>query len=424
MKRLIAARSARTAIAAAALALAVAACGSSSSSSSSSGSSSGSSSSGSSSSSSSKKPFTVLAVIDSTGDNKLLGAQDLLGIKAAAAYWNDHGGIAGRKVTVTSVSTNNDPTTAVTSLTKWVAQNGKPDLVAPPGTSGVDETGLPAALGRMDIVGIGFSHQPCESDAQKTCPTRFGFTVGQTPPALAVANFFKQKGAKNVGLLAEEDAYSESELAPLQQQLKKLGIKSTTATFPQTAVNVVPEMSKLKSAGVDGIYGLALGPSAGYVADARQKLGMMNVPLVWDPGASSLDLTKISSAAKLKNSWENVQRPAVPSLNIPGRTQLLKYMKPLGPVTQPLYIHSYMWDALLLVHDATLQNGGKTDPASLVKAFENLQPKYVHDPLWMTNPAVQFTANSHNNILGNAQSNQIVPTGPLVNGMVQSSAAQ
>jgi ABC-type branched-subunit amino acid transport system substrate-binding protein len=412
---------------AAACALAVTACGSSNSSSSdsSSSSSSGSSSSTPASGSSSgkldtSKPYRVLALVDTTGPTKALGGQDLLGIQAAAAYWNANGGIDGRKVTVTSVSTNGDPTTAVTQFTKWVASNGKPDLVAPPGTSGVDTTGMVPALQRADVLGIGFSWDPCSSNAQKTCPTRFTFSVGETWPAVAAANWYKSKGVKKVGILAEEDSFSESEIAPLKQQLAKQGIQTVSATFPQTAVNVVAEMSKLKSAGADAIYGAALGPSTAYIADARSKLGMVDsTPLLWDPGASALDITKLASAAELKNSWENTQRPAVPTLKMPGRDLLLKYMKPLGPIEQPLYIHSYMWDALLLVHDALEQNGGKTDTASMVSTFQNLDPKYIHDPLWMTNPAVQFTTDSHTNTLGNAQSNVVVPTGPLVNGQVQ-----
>ena len=63
----------------------------------------GSSGGGSSSSSSggaaatSSSPVNVLAIVDTTGPTKAFGSQQLAGIQAAAKYYNDHGGMAGRQ---------------------------------------------------------------------------------------------------------------------------------------------------------------------------------------------------------------------------------------------------------------------------------------------------------------------------------------
>jgi branched-chain amino acid transport system substrate-binding protein len=387
----------------------VVACGGSSSSSSSSSHASGSSAS----------PYRALAIVDMSGPTKAIGAQNILGLKAAAAYWNAHGGIGGRQIKLTFVNDNGDPSTAASVLIKWVSQNGKPDYVWP-GSSGVDTIGLTPTLKRLHLLGIGIDEIACHTNASTVCPTRYTLATESKWQAVAAANWLKQRGVKKVGLLIEEDSYSESEIGPLRQALASRGITTATATFAATSVNLEAQVSELKSAGVDALFGAALGGSAGYIASARESLGLVNtLPLLWDPGASSLDLTTLASAKSLANSWEETQRPAVPTIRMPGRTLLLQYAKPFGVVNQPVYIAAQSWDAMVLLHDAAAQ-AGSTSVDAMVKALDNLQPKYVHDPLFMVNPSVQFNSQSHANILGNAESNPVVKTGPLKDGMVQS----
>jgi branched-chain amino acid transport system substrate-binding protein len=382
----------------------------------------GGSSSSSPSSGSSGSPYRALAIVDTSGPTKAIGTQNILGLKAAAAYWNAHGGIGGRPIKLYFVNDNGDPSTAASVLVKWVSQNGNPDYVWP-GSSGVDTIGLTPGLKRMHLLGIGIDEIACHTNASKVCPSRYTLATESKWQAISAANWFKQRGVKKVGLLIEEDSYSESEIGPLKQALAARGIATATATFSSTAVNLEAQMSELKSAGVDGLFGAALGGSAGYIAAARSSLGLTNtLPLLWDPGASSLDLTTLASASNLANSWEETQRPAVPTLKMPGRTLLQKYAKPYGVINQPIYIAAQSWDAMVLVHDAAKQ-AGSTSVDAMVKALDGLQPKYVHDPLFTVNPSVQYNSESHANILGNAQSNPVVKTGPLKDGMVQSSAS-
>jgi branched-chain amino acid transport system substrate-binding protein len=396
-----------------AVAAVVAACGSSGSSSSSGG---GAPSTG---TSTTGKPFRMLMVIDTSGPTKLYGSQELLAMKASAAYWNDHGGIGGRRIVVDSVDDNGDPTTAVTELTNWVLQNGKPDVVFP-GTTGGDYTGLPPAIKRMGLFSVGFDFANiCTSGAQTKCPNYFA-PAGQTKwQSVATAAFFKKQGYKKVGLLVEQDAFSESEVPPLLAALKADGIQYSQATFSPSAVDVTPEVSELNGDHPDAMWVAALSGGFGYALKARQGLGLTNsLPVVMDFSAGGFDLTQVASGTLLDNSWESSQRPADPSLKIPGRTLLLKAAKPFGQLS-PVYLAGFEWDTLLAVHDAAEQ-AGSTDTASLTKALNSLDSKYVHDPLWMENPAVQFTPDVHDNALNTTASSVFVRSGPLVNGMIQS----
>jgi branched-chain amino acid transport system substrate-binding protein len=416
-------------------ALAVAACGSSSSSSSSAAASGGgattsgggaTSSSASSSSASAASngpatgsPFTYLMVIDTTGPTKAIGVVDQAAMEASVKYWNAHGGIGGHPVKLTVLNDNGDETTAVSQFEQYVSSHPKPDALFP-GTSGVDSGGLLPAAKREHILAMGVDDggAACIKDAQTTCPTTF--TPGPIAPnqQAPVGQFFISKGYKTVGILQEQDAFSESETPYLEADLKAAGIKVVTASFSPTAVDLTPEMSQLKSEGAQAVYAEALAAPAGFEAKARAQLGLVNtIPMVFDFGAASLDLTKLVPAADLVNSYEAIAKSSDPYVNMPGRTLLIANGSPVV-TSQPIIIASFEWQDLVTLHDAALQ-AGKTDVDSMTNTLENLAPKYQTDRLNMTSPGVEFTHDIHENMspLGK-KAYEVVPVGPIKNGMV------
>ena len=62
------------------------------------------------------QPVKVLVVTDESGVDKNFGIEYLAGIKAAAAYYNAHGGVLGRPVGITVENDNGDPATATSEL--------------------------------------------------------------------------------------------------------------------------------------------------------------------------------------------------------------------------------------------------------------------------------------------------------------------
>lgn len=364
------------------------------------------------------KAFRVLVVADLSGATKVYGAQELLGMKAAAAYWNAHGGIGGRQIAVSSADDTGDAATAVTQLVKWVQANGSPDMVYP-GSTGVDNASLTPAVKRMNLLAVGVDEtHTCVENSQQACPTFFSPNGQDKYQPVAAASWIKQHGYKKVGLLVSENAFSTTQAPIVVKALNAQGIKTVEATFPQTAVDVSPELLKLKEAHADAVFVAALGPSFGYVFRARAKLGLVDsLPLLLNESAAGLDVTTLAPAAQLKNSWEETQRSGVPSVKIPGRDLLLQAAGPLGKIS-PVFLGAFEWDDLLAVHDAAAQ-AHATDRDSLIKALNNLDDKYVHDPLWMNSEAVKFNEQVHENVLDTASANVIVGTGPLVNGMIQ-----
>ena len=324
-------RAGRTPAALAALAvmtaLAISACGSSSSSSS----STSSSSKPSSTATASKSPFTLLMVIDTSGPTKVYGTVDLASMQAAVKYWNGHGGILGHPITIKTLNDNGDATTAVSVATSYLTSNPKPDMIFA-GTSGIDSAGLIPLVKRDGLldVAVDDGDNVCQTNAQMTCPTAFVPAVDTPTQMQSVVSFMKSKGWKKIGVLEEEDAFSESETGPLQSELTKNGMSASVVTFSPTAVNVNPQISELQSDGVNVIFVEGLAAAPGYAISGRAALGLINkMPYVFDAGAAAVDLTKLTpSVANLANSWEEISRASDPYVSMPGRTLLLKYGTP------------------------------------------------------------------------------------------------
>jgi hypothetical protein len=222
---------------------------------------------------------------------------------------------------------------------------------------------------------------------------------------------------KNVGIIQEEDAFSQSETPLVQAGLKAAGVKVEVASFSPTAVDVKPQISQLQSAGAQAFYAEALGAPAGYEASGRQALGLTKLPLVFDYGAASLDLTKLATPPELVNAFEGISRSSDPYVNMPGRVQLIKYGG-TGVDSQPIIIGSFEWQDLVTVRDAAEQ-AGSISTSALVAALNNLQPKYQNDPLNMTSQGVQFSPSVHENISPSGNhAYEVTPVGPIKTGMV------
>lgn len=395
----------------------LAGCGSSKSSSSAAASSSGSSSG---SQASTGGTFKILFIGDLTGATKFLGTQDLTGLQAAAAYWNQHGGgIAGHRIVVTTMSDNGDPTTAVSDLVQYLSSHPKPNWVYA-GSEDNEVDALIPVLKRDDIMGAALNDatQLCGTNAQTVCPTTFWLGSPEIDQTEAAAAYFKKQGFKKVGILSEGLAYTETESAHLVKSLAAVGIPSVMATFPATQVSVTPEVSELKSKGIDSMFVAALGPAVGYAVRARSALGL-NVPIVFDLAASSSDITTLAPASELTNTYEEIFRSNNASLHLPGAAALIAASASYGGITKgdALDTLAFAWDDIVALHDAGQQAHSDNETA-LVAAMNNLSAASQSDPLYLLDPHVKWTPSDHDTVSASPADYYFVKVGPLVNGQV------
>jgi len=370
------------------------------------------------------EPFEFLCLSDTTGPAKIYGEQQELSCNAATDHVNANGGVNGHQIKLTHVSTNGDPATAVSALQKFISENGKPDLVWP----GEGSSTVAAALPIIKREGIlSFSG----SDAggllvDDEYPLSFAAQATPATPTQAAAKWFSDNGVKFVGILEADIDYNQGETPFMEKALDELGIRHTVVGFDRETLDLTPQMDKLKSSGVDGIFFEGLGPPVGFSLDARAKLDW-DVPWVGDLSASSLDLTTlVSSPSALKDTKLVVFRPNPASqAELPGVVAYKKAGEAHADIAKtdkvPISSPIAVWDALLLVAGAAKQ-ANSTEAEAVAGALENLNDETATNPLLTLYGEYRYSPDHHVVVGATAEDYPVIDPGPVSGGHIQAPA--
>ncbi|MGP8209353.1 MAG: ABC transporter substrate-binding protein [Acidimicrobiales bacterium] len=362
------------------------------------------------SSASSHGPINVLTILDTSGPDKAVGSQELLGVRAAAAYYNANGGILGRKIVVTEEDDNNDATTAVDLAVQALSGSpGKYSLVVP-GEEGTITAALIPIMARYNVYAVDPTDGKALCVNVSTCPTEFSTTPNDSVATLPLAKFFKNKGITNVGIIGEQIDFTQTEVPYLQADLKNLGIKSEAVSFPSGAVNVTPEMSQLKSEGAQAVYAAALGPAVGYVLSGRAGLGW-SAPVAFDLAGSASNIPTLASASELSNVYLSASYCMNSANSIPGFNNLFKYASAPVNGTLPCQLVGAGWSAVVMLHDAAVKANSLATSA-LVKATESMNQS-AGSSQFIPYAQLCFTATDHE-LCPQSDDIQIVPVGSIV----------
>jgi ABC-type branched-subunit amino acid transport system substrate-binding protein len=363
--------------------------------------------------------FRVLWIGDLTGADSAYGIQEHVGITASAKFLNSKGGIDGHKIAITTINSNSDPQSAVSSLISYLSSHSKPNFVFA-GTESDSTIAMIPILSKDKILASGSDDGDiCATNAQKNCSAFFTENAPTSDLALGGAAYLAKLGVKSIGILEEEDGFSQSETAPMTKALAKVGITATTVSVSATATSVTPEMQQLQTDGVGAVYVEALGATAGYAATARATLNW-NAPLLFDFGASAGDLTTIAPVADLANSDEQVFLPIDPSSKLPEIKVLQSAVNKAGGFNgSSIYVACYGWDTLQQV--AVAAKAAKSIVTA--KIVNKLEHVIIKSPYLMGTLAIRYTPGDHENRNATAADFPVVPVGPYVNGQVQPPAS-
>ena len=370
------------------------------------------SSSGSASSGSKSSPVKILAVVDTSGPNKSVGVPELSGIQAGAAYVNAHGGILGRKVQVTVADDNGDPTTADTAVIQALSSNPTEYSMIWGGEEGTETSALIPVIKRYKAYAIAINDGTNLCQNASNCPTEFTLTGSSQIPEEAQAAWFKSHGYKNVGILDEGIAFTQTEATDLAADLAKDGIKTETESFPTSAVSVTPEMSALKSGGAQAVYAAMFGPPEGYILNARPELGWQ-VPVLFESAGSSLDISTLAPASEMTDAYETPFYCETVSHSVPGLALIPKY----GNVNESLPCSSWGqgWDGVLLLRAAATK-AGSLEASALTTATQSLNVTTSDNMVFQT--AYCYKSTDHENVCSTPVDYQVEPVGAISTGQL------
>jgi branched-chain amino acid transport system substrate-binding protein len=366
-------------------------------------------------------PFSVLFIGDQSGPAKLAGSGQIQGLRAAADYLGSHGGIDGHPIKISVQNDGGDGGTASSLVIKAMESN-PPDLIYA-GTESSETTAMYPVLSRLHELGIAQTDgaNSLATKASSAFPAQFDSMPGTATQDKSAAAFFKAHGYKKVGILQSSISLAEGETSTMETALKAVGITPVLASFPATAVDVTPEMSQLKSDGVDAVYAEDFGAQVGYTLSARSKLAW-NVPIVGDLAFASINLADVvgSNTSELDNVYLLVARDQPATASGSGLATFKRYWGhfKVPAVTAATSINdvSESWDALLAVAAAAGTAKSTSGPA-IAAALE----KQTHSDMpYATISQVGYSSDDHQNVVARPSDFPVIKAGKTVNGQIVS----
>jgi branched-chain amino acid transport system substrate-binding protein len=373
------------------------------------------------STSSSTDNFELLFVGDLSGPTKIYGEAQLNGLEAAAAYLNESdSGINGRKIVIKTVDYGGQTSAAASQYLRYISEGNSPDAVY----AGAESDATAALLPLLAQEGrYGFAQTDgnglLAKEAGKKFPQQFDSGNSFPPIAQAAVEWFKEKGVHKVGVLQQELSYPEGEYPYLKEAFEKAGISYTLATFPAEATDVTPQLEKLKGAGVEAIYGQALGPAVGITLQGRSKMGWQ-VPILGDVAFAAADLPELVSPSDLGEVWLVVPFSVPSTSKSKGLDLLAQYMRKAGVSTPPGTTYSSVseaWDGLIMTA-AAVKQAGSSDADEVGSALEEMEePK---QEAYASQAEMAFSDEDHTNIKLTPADMPIVTPGPIIEGRLHS----
>lgn len=178
-------------------------------------------------SSSPDEPYRIVHLLgmNQTGPAALNAQAAAQAAKAAVAVLNERGGILGRRVELEIIETNGDPTTAVTKLNERLSKGPKPALVLPGNTSA---EALPMApiLTEAKILSVQQAGSSALNDPQKF-PYLFQVVPTNDSMAARVVEFFKERNATRIAMLAGKDAFGQATAEATRKAIASAGLTLT-----------------------------------------------------------------------------------------------------------------------------------------------------------------------------------------------------
>jgi branched-chain amino acid transport system substrate-binding protein len=364
-------------------------------------------------------PFVILASVDKTGPTKLYAPPELAGIEGAAKVINEEGGILGHPIKVESINDNGNAQTGASGLIGWFGSHPAPNSVYPGLESSMESAKIPIACREGVFISAHTDGNGLFSEANdpaKTCPYGFEVQGSLQPFQKAAANWFKEKGFKNVGIVEGEFAFGEGEVPLFEEALDEIGIKHTTVKADLESTSYTPQLDQLKSSGAEALYVVMIEPSADHIFASRAQLDW-NVPMLGDPAFAGSDYTKTVPASQLKNAYY-LQAPDVPTnTKVPGVAKLKEVVgkSDLESFGVPINVVSLGWDSVV-VDKYAAEKAKSIEPEAMAKALE--EAGEWSDPLLATYTAIKYSADDHENHAAVLSEIPIIPVGPYVAGQV------
>jgi ABC-type branched-subunit amino acid transport system substrate-binding protein len=300
-----------------------------------------------------------LGVIESlSGNLTAIGASQLDGYRAAAAYINSQGGIGGKQITLDALDDTNDPAQGVTQVKKLISD--KVQAVLGPVSSPVTNAIAPIIQAQKipNIVGS----VVLDSQIDKL-PYTVAFALPAAAEAPALMDYTKKNNITKVGFISFDSPTATNWLTAW----KNIGGTSVdTEIVDLKGTDFTANASRIKASGAQMVFLLVGGTQTGIVLTNLQSVGFTGRIGSYQ-GILSLPvptLTKLAGADMVNKVFAT--GPAGQTLGValpPGDPRIAQnqlflqwFTKTVGSSPSLPGFSSLAWDSLNLLADAAKNN--------------------------------------------------------------------
>jgi branched-chain amino acid transport system substrate-binding protein len=370
-------------------------------------------------------PYRVLVTGAISGQGALAAnAQtSILAAQAGADAVNARGGIGGRQVELTVVDDGGDATKAVTNLREAIASGNKPDLYLNSGLSTVSAATLPVLTqNRILSFNVGPTADSADPEA---FPLNFDLSPSPAEYATSIAEYAKERGYRNVGVVHGSSAYGEAFSEAMETSLADGGVSSAgSEEYDVAALDMTAQLQALRNRGAEALVVDAYGAPLGYLLTSLQRLDW-NIPLIGNTSVAgtSLVATPAPDGVLGTPAVENLVLQVFPStVHDPDDAPvnaMVDAMAAKGTIPSTLILADN-YDPFGLVAAAADQVGGTGDPAKLAEALEDQAVLDAAQTAFL--PRYRYSAESHSPNL-DQDGYRYVPPSKLLNGQYGNPAA-
>lgn len=228
--------------------------------------------------------LTVGTLLPSTGDLAFLGPPEFAGVDLAVKDINEAGGVLGKPVAQSKAdSGDGTPKIAPGSVDKLLA--AKSDVIVGAASSSVSLSVIDKIIG-AGVVQFSPANTSTAFDEYDDKGLYFRTAPSDVLQGAVLGNLVLQDGAKNVAILARQEAYGEALAENTKKTIEEQGGKvAETVLYAVDATSYTSEIQKIKDSGADAIIVIAFNETTKIIPGLEQAgIGPKQVPTYFVDG--------------------------------------------------------------------------------------------------------------------------------------------
>lgn len=314
------------------------------------------------------------SILSVTGPAAFLGEDMKAGMELAIDEINASGGIGGKKVEWVFYDAESQTAKAINATRRLISQDKVDVIVGGGNMSGIAMAMVPLA----QRAGIPFIST--EGSMQIVTPVEerqfvFKSTVDDDQVLNRVLDYFEKKGIKRVALLADSSGFGQSAVEQMKALAPQRNVELVYESFNPADTDMTPQLSRLKSAGVEAIICWTVTPAGVVFIKQADQLGLDELTLVHSYGFVDQRYMKLAGESVKNLLLVSVKFPVGRDLpdSDPVKAQIMnlteRFQKKYGRAPNQYVAQTY--DAIMLARHAMEKAGH--DPKGISAALEGVQ---------------------------------------------------